>query len=214
MDNKSDWDELEQWNKKRLETETEESGFDFEKINTSNQNKKVSRFAKGFKLTGILSIIFIIVIASIFIYLVVIFIDETFYNMKPKDRTEIIQTIENKYQIKAEILGEDVNRKGNGKYQFKVVNKGIQFTVIKKTKSITDDFLARSHKYYFELWDSEDKNDFTVKEKVKNDLLYYETYIENFDNMEEATNKIKKFIDFCGEEFREDWKVYLKKKRY
>ena len=65
-----------------------------------------------------------------------------------------------------------------------------------------------------ELINSEDKNDFTVKEKVKNDLLYYETYIENFDNMEEATNKIKKFIDFCGEEFREDWKVYLKKKRY
>lgn len=211
MNNKNDWDELEQWNQTRIENEKEKYGFDSDKINTENQKKKVDKVVKGIRLTGKISMIFIIFLILIIVFIVSIILNINYSNIKSGTNIDVIETIENKYQTKIEVIRKEVDEHENGKYLLKVKNKDIQFTAIKEYGSLSEDFSARSHKYYFDLWDSENKNDFTIDERIENDLLYYDTYIEDFSNLEEATNKIIDFVNFCGEDFRANWNIYLKK---
>ena len=110
----------------------------------------------------------IIVIAiAVFILLQIIS-----HNMIQRTNVGVESTIEPMYNIHIKLLQKDVDEKGNGKYFFALKsNDNVQFTAIKNKGSLIEDYSSRSHKYYFDLWNSSDKSKFTIKESINNDIL-------------------------------------------
>ena len=79
-------------------------------------------------------------------------------------------------------------------------NENIEFSVMNKYNKYTDDYVMQRHKYYFNLWTSLNEVKFTVKEKEEKGLLIkYEIYLE------ENSNDIIDFKNFCGNNFMNEW---------
>ena len=213
MSNKEDWEEIEKWYNEKQEEEKKKYGINLSSEETKKGIKKVNIFVKIintignlFKMCGKLGITIIIIIVSI----ALIFL---FSNIKEKTYVdeEVISTIETRYNIKVRTLNQKIQNKKNGKYtiQRNDIDK-IKFTVIKRNGNLIDDYPARTHKYFFDKWESNYKKDFVIEKNFNDDLMNYVTYIEKFANIEDATKAIIDFANYCGSEFMLNWKIFIK----
>lgn len=217
MDNKNDWEELEKWNANRIQTEKEKFGIDYEKLNANVKTKNVDRFVKGLKITGNISKVFAFILFAIVTFIIIIVLDLIFSNMKSKTNVDVVKTIENMYQTKVNIISKNIDEKENGTYKLEVKqNNEIQFNAIRKYGSLTEDYSDNCHKYYFNKWDNTKKRNFIINENITGEILDFDTYIEihNYNELEEGMKLINEFVDFCGEEFSPNWRIYLKKGDY
>lgn len=105
-----------------------------------------------------------------------------------------------------------MDKEKDGIYRLQVKNnREIQFTAIKAGNSLKEDFLDRTHQYYFNKWNSTSKEKFKIKESINNEILEYDTYIEinNYEEIKEAVNIIFEFKEFCNEKYLSLWHIYL-----
>lgn len=207
MENK-DWEEIENWYKEK----NTQNKYNFSEEEKKKMDKSVNIFVRFLNIIGrILKTtgIGIFIIVGIGVSLIISII---FGNIESKTNIGVKKALEPRYNIKVEIIEQQIDEKENGKYLLQLKdNKDIKFTAIKKFGNLTEDYSTRAHKYYFEKWNDEDKKYFTVEENIENDILYYATYIDNFTDIEKATNSIIKFANYCGDKFMPNWRIFLKK---
>lgn len=210
MDNKNDWKELQEWENKKREDEYDKYGLNISNIDIKKQRKSVNKvigFIHTLNISTILIFVFLIFIIVSIIGVGLSNFEFMTINSKlekeMKERYNLDVTIWNKVKYESEEY-----------YKFQMyandVEK-IEFTAIYKNNKVTDDYKERKLKYYFDLWRDEQKDKFKVKESEHNNMLSYEIFIDNIDKIEEATNIIMKFADFCEEKYIYDWNVYLVK---
>ena len=217
MDNKEDWEELERWNESRIESQKEKFGIEYDKynnLNTKEQRKKIDKVVKGLNIIGKALKILAILIFTIAIFLVLLTVYINVSNLKERTDVPVVETIENKYNVKIKIISQDIDEKENGIYKFELEeNNEVQFTAIKNFGSLTEDFLDNYHKYYFDKWNSPNRGYFIVEENIKDGILDYDTHliINNYEDIEKNVNIINEFVDFCGTKFYPSWEIYLKK---
>ena len=220
MGNKEDWEDLKKIDDKRKRQEISKYGLDFSSININKERKKANR------VSGVVKFVYIaaamIVIALIIIIFMIINTHYGNFTFEMSD-SKIEKAMLEKYNIKVEVVGKTKDMHEQC-ITFKMNTKdeeNIEFTVIDKNSKITDDYVARKHKYYFNLWEISNKKNFKINENVsqiKHEigaddefLTSYEMYIEDFENMEDAVSDVKKFANFCGNNFMNEWEIYIKK---
>jgi len=211
MDNKDDWDELEKWNTQRIINEKENAKFYFEEF---NKNKKVDTFVKGLKISGSVMKLITFIIILIVVFISATLVNVHLSNLRGKITIDVVSTIQNMYSTKVKIISKDIDKEDDGVYRLQVKkNKEIQFTAIKDGNSLKEDYLDRNHKYYFNKWNSANKDKFKTNEIVNNEILEYETYIEisSYEEIEDVVNAIFEFEDFCGDKYFPLWNIYLMK---
>ena len=219
MDNKEDWEELERWNESRIESQKEKFGIEYDKynnLNTKEQRKKIDKVVKGLNITGKALKIFAILIFTIAIFLVLLIVYINVSNLKERTDVSVVKVIENMYNIKIKLISQDIDGKGNEVYKFELEeNNEIKFTAIKNFGNLTEDFLDQSQKYYFDKWNSPNKEYFIVEENITDGILDYDTYliINNYEDIEKNVNMINEFVDFCRTKFYPSWQIYLKKEK-
>lgn len=210
--NNNDWNEIEKWNKEKEESEKNKYGVKLSELDNEKSKKEVNRFVRALKVIGYTlktTSIGIFLIAGFVIYL---FISIVFHNINSKTNIGVKQAIEPRYNVKVEIIEQQIDEKENGKYFLQLKdNPNIKFTAIKKFGNLTEDYSTRKHKYYFEKWNSDNKKFFKVEENIENDILSYATYIDGFDDIEKSTNIIIDFANYCGDNFMPNWRIFLKK---
>lgn len=217
MGNKEDWEELERWNENRIESQKEKFGIEYNKYNnldTKKQRKKIDKVVKCLNITGKTLKIFAIIIFTIAVFLVLLNVYVNLSNFKERTNVSVIDTIENMYNVKIKLISKNVDEKENGTYKFELEeNNEIKFTAIKNFGNLTEDFLDRVHKYYFDKWDSPNKEYFIVAENITDGILDYDTHlvINSYEDIEKNVNIINEFVDFCGVKFYPSWQIYLKK---
>ena len=209
---KQDWEELEKWNEQRLEQEKEKFGYSYQEIEEKKPHKKVEQLVKGLKITGNTLKIFTIIIFIIAAFSILLMLYIKFANINALTNAEVIKTIENLYHTKVKCIQKQVDEDENGTYQLEVKeNPQIKFTAIKEKGTLTEDYLDQCHKYYFEHWDNQKKQNFIVNENINQGVLQYETYIvvNTQEEIEKDMNIIKEFATFCKEQFTPAWEIYL-----
>ena len=200
MNNKEDWEELEKWQERRKEEQMEKFRVDFSEIAKKREYKGVNTIVKGMKIAG-----------------KTIKIGEIISNINAKTNIKPKKTIENMYNTEVDLIYQDIDEKENGKYVFKVSNNNeIKFTAIRKFGSLSEDYSDNCHKYYFERWESKEKENFIITENKTEDILDYDTYIEidSYEELEKAMDIINNFVNYCGNNFSANWRIYLKKGNY
>lgn len=144
MNNKKDWEELEKWNESRLETQKEKFGIEYNKyndINTKEQRNKVNKVVKYLNVTGKTLKLFAIIIFTVAILLVLLNVYVNLSNFHERTNVSVVDTIENKYNVKIKIISQDLDEKENGIYKFELEeNNEVHFTAIKNFGSLTEDF--------------------------------------------------------------------------
>lgn len=203
---------LEEWQKEKEILEKERYGYSTsELINMSKKinNKKNKTIHKVGIITSKILKIILIIIALIVIGIIFIYVKMNFDNMKNRVNIDTVDAIQSMYNIKVKVLNKEVDEDGNGKYYLKAKDNNINFTAVKSFGNLNEDYSAQCLKYYFNLWDSEEKKDFKVTQKVEDEILKYEIYIDNFNNIDSATKAILSFKDFCGNEFKLYWNIYI-----
>lgn len=211
---KEEINKIEKWQKERELLEKEKYGYSsLELINMlkKENNKKNKTLDKvGLIFSKIIKII-LILFAIVIIIFALIYLKQSLSNAKNSVNIDAINAVESMYDIKVKVVNKEVDDKGNGKYYLKASDNNINFTAIKLYGSLKEDYSAQCLKYYFNLWNSDEKKDFKVIEKIENDILKYELYIDDFNNIDSATKKILSFTNFCGNEFKPYWNVYILK---
>lgn len=168
---------------------------------------------KGLKITGNISKTFAFIVFFIAAIVVIMFLYIKFANLKSRTNIEVVKTMENMYHISVDIISKDIDEKENGIYKLnRKDNKDIQFTAIKKFGNLSEDYSDNCHKYYFDKWENTYKDQFIIIENNKEDILDYDTYIEIRDDTElkNAMNIINSFVNYCGDAFSPNWRIYLK----
>ena len=215
MENKEDWEELEKWSKKQEENNIKKFGIDISKVNIHKENKKMSVFSMFansiYKFTK-----YAFLIITIFVFCLGLWFAYTQINNfeRSLDIGDVKENLEHMYNIKIREVSRDTDEKENGRYTFILKdNEEITFTAFKNGGDLIDDYNDNCHKYYFEKWDNEYKNSFVIEEKLINGILNYSTYIEiqSYDEIESAVKKINRFIEYSKEDFKDTWKIYLKR---
>lgn len=213
MSNDKDWKELEKWNKER--TWKEETRKGYTNFDTKKQMKKLNKISKAFNITGKGVKIITILIFFIFFLYISTRMYVYYENLKKNIDFPVVDAIEGLYNIKIETISEITDEEENVTYEFQLKdNNEIKFTAIEKRGGVTEDFLATCHKYYFEKWNSPNKEYFTIEENItKNGMLEYDTHIEinSFEDVEKSAEIINEFADFCGQMFYPAWQIYLVK---
>ncbi len=215
--NENDWKKIDEWNEKRKQDEKEKFGVNFAEIDSKRRHKGVNKIVKGMKIAGktikfggIITIIIVIAIVVLILGLII-------SNINARTNVKAEKTIEEMYNTKIDLVSKEVDDKENGKYFFKVSNNSeIQFIAIKKYGNLSEDYLDNCHKYYFEKWQSKEKEIFIVNQNKIGDVLDYDTYIiiNTYEELEDAMKNINNFVDFCGENFSTAWRIYIKKGNY
>lgn len=211
MDNKKDWDELEKWNTQRIINEKEKSKFYFEEF---NENKKVDTFVKGLKVTGSVFKLITFIIILIVVFILGTLINVHLSNLRGRITIDVIPTIQNMYNTKVKVISKDIDKEKDGIYKLQVKeNKEIEFTAIKDGNSLKEDYLDRTHQYYFNKWNSANKEKFKIEENINNEILEYDTHIEinSCEEIEEAVSIIFEFKEFCKEKYFPLWNIYFLK---
>ena len=217
MNNKEDWEELEKWQERRKEEQMEKFRVDFSEIAKKREYKGVNTIVKGMKIAGKTIKIGEIITIIIVIASVLLIFDLIISNINAKTNVKPEKTIENMYNTKIDLIYKDIDEKENGKYVFQVSdNNEIQFTAIRKFGSLSEDYSDNCHKYYFERWESKEKENFIIIENKTEDILDYDTYIEidSYEELEKAMDIINNFVNYCGNNFSANWRIYLKKGNY
>lgn len=214
MDNKKDWEELEKWDEQRKLEQKEKFKIDFSELNQKREYKGVKALVKAMSITGKTLKIFAIIIFTIAIFFILLNLYVNFTNIKERTNVSVVETLENMYNIEVKIISQNIDEKENGTYKLQLKeNDEIKFTAIKNFGSLTEDFLDNYHKYYFDKWESPNKEYFIVEENINNEILDYDTHllINNYGDIEKNVNIINEFVDFCGTKFYPSWQIYLKK---
>lgn len=92
------------------------------------------------------------------------------------------------YNIKLKIISQDIDEKENGTYKFEFEeNNEIKFTAIKKLDNLIQDFFDNYHKYYFDKWESTNKEKF-IQKNISNEILDYTIYlvINSYEDIEKV----------------------------
>lgn len=210
MGNKNEWKELEEWYNKKNEDERLRYGLNISNMDVSSNRKLVNKIVMichSFNLSTI--IIFCILIIIIIGILITYYENFSF----KASNYEVEKYILQKYNIDVTIFSKVKEPKKNY-ITFKLItndSENIEFTVIKKNNKIMDDYINKRHKYYFDLWNCLEKDTFKVNEKEENELLInYETYIDDFENIEEAIDLINEFALYYDKINMSDWEIYVK----
>ena len=209
MDNKNDWDELEKWNTQRIINEKEKSKFYYEEF---NRNEKVDTVVKGLKVTGGVFKLITFIVILIIVFISGVFVHMYLSNLRGKVTIDVVPTIQNMYSIKVKVISKNVDKEKDGIYRLQLKNnKEIQFTAIKEGNSLKEDYLDRTHLYYFNKWNSNNKEKFKINENINNEILEYDMYIEinSYEDIEDAVNIMFEFEEFCKEKFFRLWDIYL-----
>lgn len=202
MNNNSDWKELEEWDEKRKKDEIEKYGLNISNMNINKKNKTMNRILKALKSINIITI-------CLFIFLIILItsmISTYFGNLSFRMANYGVEKyVMEKYNLDITIFSK--RREPNKNYMILKMhtndNENIEFSVMKKYNKYIDDYVMQRHKYYFNLWTSLNEVKFKIKEKEENGLLVtYEIYLQ------ENTNDIIEFKNFCGENFMNEWKIY------
>ena len=214
MENKNDWDELEKWQKRKEAEEIEKYGMKISEDDKIKGRKKVEKLSKNIRKIGIslrtLGIIILIIVCLI-VGFVLYLIN---YNIQNRTNINAKKTVETMYNIKVKTIDEQLNEhKNKGKYIFETKEEPIiRFVAIKEYGSLKEDYNKKAKKYYYEKWNNENKKYFKINESEENGLLSYEIYVDlnDFDNFDDAVNKIIEFANFCGDNFEPWWNIYIK----
>ena len=207
MENKKDWEELEQWQNKVKKESVEKYGIDFQTINTSKQNKIANKISLFLSQSSKIIFIFFIIFFIIVLIWAFAFAHSFFKKFNPN-----VNELEKNYNIKISVLSKEVDQNGNGKYLCTLKdNLELKFWVIKNYSKIEDDFYSKSLKFYFDRWHDIDKDKFIVQESYENELLDYKTYININDikDIRYTFNIMYKFAEFCGDNFSRSWNIYI-----
>lgn len=216
MDNKNDWEEIEKWNIERMERDKEKFGLYASDFNYNT--KGVDRFVKVLNITGSVFKVIKSIVIGIIIIAIIFFLGMGISNMNSHITVDVNKTLEDKYKVKVNTIYKDVDDNGNGDYRLELKkNKDIKFFATKKGNQLQEDLSDNSHRYYFDLWDSPNKNAFTIVESYNGNFLEYHTYIEINDEEDIKTSMkiMNEFINTCeNENFYLTWDIYLKKGEY
>ena len=199
MADNSEWEELNKWEEKRKKDEIEKYGFDISNMNINKRNRTMNRILKALKSFNIITICIFIFLIILAISMVSTFFGNFQFKMSDYGAKKYITE---KYNFDVTIFRK--TREPNKNYIiFKMHTndtENIEFSVMNKYNKYTDDYVMQRHKYYFNLWTSLNEVKFTVKEKEKKGLLIkYEIYLE------ENSNDIIDFKNFCGNNFMNEW---------
>lgn len=197
MENKEEWQELNQWAENKKAEKIEKYGIDISYQDLQEKNRNIDNMQKVLKPIGkTMKVIFVLVILSIII-LVVSMIDVNFSNLKSAD----IDSIDEQYSIKTEIISKDIDKNENGKYILGVKTcKNIQFTAIRENKKLLEDFKANYQKYIFNSWNNPIKEKFEVAQTVnEKGLLSYQNYIivNETTELETVTEYLIEFLEYA-----------------
>lgn len=199
MADNSEWEELNKWEEKRKKDEIEKYGFDISNMNINKRNRTMNRILKALKSFNIITICIFIFLIILAISMVSTFFGNFQFKMSDYGAKKYITE---KYNFDVTIFRK--TREPNKNYIiFKMHTndtENIEFSVMNKYNKYTDDYVMQRHKYYFNLWTSLNEVKFTVKEKEEKGLLIkYEIYLE------ENSNDIIDFKNFCGNNFMNEW---------
>ncbi len=214
MNNEKDWKKLEEWAEGKEAENIKKYKIDIKNINVEKKSGRITKFSKILKMFGKISTL---AIGIFIISICIIAFNPLFLEFKNLQLSvdANIEDISRQYGITTEIIYKDINDKGNGKYIFALKdNREIQFTVIKNYGELKYDFLDNIHKYYFDNWESLEKQNFIIKEEIDHDeMLDYSTYIKinGYNEVESASRKICEFANFCGAAFYQAWSIYIEK---
>lgn len=89
MDNKNEWDELEKWNKERLEKAKEQFG---DYPNEFHKNEKIDKFAKRLGVAGKVFTIIKYIVATIIFLILCILIIQMYANINANIKNQSIIT--------------------------------------------------------------------------------------------------------------------------
>ncbi len=211
MNNKKEWNEIEEDNKKRKSNIVGQYGFDIEEY-TKEKLSKESQEKEKKRNKRIKVIIVLVIILGIFLQ-----INSISKQGKNRIEEKVINEVENtSFNEDVEIVSEQTYWKGRGFYKLRVkdtpdivYNAVVTGDDFGKT-GYSDDFQSRYYKYYFEKWEDEEKYKFIPNEVYedctyglitkKNWRLTFYTYIEvnTYEEMLEATEDINRLLEFIG----------------
>ena len=211
MENKEDWQKLQQWEKQQKDEQIKKYGIDFNTIDIKD-NKKVNFISKGLNFTiktikkaGIISLIIFLIVVAFYMYFIFKYVDSK-SNFDPEE------LLSKQYNQELITLLEETDKRGNGKYVFACKdNSEIIFTAFKNNRSLKEDYLDNCQKYYFEKWESNHKQDFIVKEETLDGILEYAMYFDAkcYEDISKGVKEIKEFIDSCNGNYNVAWSVFI-----
>lgn len=210
MDDKKEWEELKKWEENRKTEEFNRYGLNISDMNIRKETNKINKIVSIVKSFNIITILIFLFIVFVVVSMLVTSYGNFVFATIDMD---IKKTMQERYNIDVTVWTKIRNVKEKY-YFFKLSsndNENIEFTAIKKHNKVIDDYIQRKHKYYFDLWKSKSKENFKVKEYEENEILFFETYIEDFDNIDDTLKDVIEFAKFCGNGFINNWEIYLKK---
>lgn len=216
MDNKKDWEELENWNKLREKEVRDKYGIDINKI--KGNTSKIDNFT--YILTRIskkLYIIMCLIVIIIFIFGISFFAN-TFIELSNRLDINILKEVENYVGLDFEIENQEVDEKGNGKYYLRCKEgPNIQCLAIKDGGNFQEDYSANALKYFFENWNNNYKENFNVEEyRDLAGLLNYSIWIEidEFSKIDETIDAIYELKEMAGEYSGKFWHIEIRDNAY
>lgn len=209
MENKEDWKELEQWEQKRKQIEQEKYGVPLEEI--KNKKAKVSfiqttRNVKDMPfLKWILGIV-VVIVAVLFL------LNRIYSGLNPNPEKDLVKSLSQNYNMEVMMVSK-VEKEITEYIMAPKENLEITFKAIRNSAtSYQDDYTDQSQKYFFEKWDSPNKNIFQIEDSIKEGFLEYSMYIEikQYTQLEKAVKEISNFISYTGKWYQPSWMIYLK----
>lgn len=144
-----------------------------------------------------------IIIALIVGFIILVNLNVNISNFRTSVNADV-DSLKDMYGIKTNIISQDTDENGNGKYIFELKNKNeIKFTAVKDWRNLSEDFKANYQKYVYDNWNGKTKEKFIVKEYIDSKgLLNYENDII-IDNISKLDYTLEYYIEFL--EYAEKW---------
>lgn len=203
MENKKDWEELEEWQmdqelKNISNKKSYAEPFDKKNIKGAEIFSKIFNFiAKSISITTVTIIIAVIAIAVLFVY-------TSFATVAPKNTVKYLKQVYGGEKFK--IVENYSNNNGKGLYLLSPKsNKNIKFKAYNNANGIHDDYSAQRLKYYID--NCEDRNlieGFNIeetKETYENEeFLQYNMNIElnNYNELSEKVQKVYQLVKYLN----------------
>lgn len=208
---KKELEEFKKWEYERKQEQIDKYGIDLSEIQIKNRKKKKKKVVTFLSRLGEFFRKFVVITFTLAVFITLFLISVWFLDMNERVDINVEKTFQNLYNIEVKILKQDTSgRTNNGKYYLQRKDEPkIKFTAVKNYGSLANDYLDQIIKYYFELWDSNDKKYFTVNENMENGLLRYELYVDNYPNIGVAAEVFVNFAKFCGNDYKAFWDIYI-----
>lgn len=202
--NNDDWKEIENFAQKERLDRIEKYGMDIYNQFERKTSKETLQKRKNIKKVVIIISIILMIILVLSCWANFI---QTKYKLARRNNLKSIYLM----NFEEQIVKSDITGNGFFIYKMKEIPE-LEIHAISKKEDDTfiQDVDARMYKYFFEKWNSPNKNKFTVEESYadctygwhtqKNWILEFKTYIEvnSYEEMIEATEMIIEFIDYMS----------------